>query len=102
MSASKVKCYSYMYRQSNNPCTSCPPKQLELEQMKTKVERLERERNDLKQQSDKMENRVSVSEPFSLAKLSIQGFAALRSWWSALGQGTFSSLVLVCLPRDHE
>ena len=26
----------------------------------------------------------------------------LRSWWSAHGQGTFSSLVLVCLPRDHE
>ena len=25
-----------------------------------------------------------------------------RSWWSTLVQGTFSSLVLVCLPRDHE
>ena len=22
--------------------------------------------------------------------------------WSALGQGTFSSLVMVCLPRGHE
>ena len=34
--------------------------------------------------------------------ISKPGVAALRSWWSALGQGTFSSLVLVCLPRDHE
>ena len=59
MSASKVKCYSYIYRQSTNPCTTCTSLQLELDQMKTKLEKLEKERNDLKQQADKLENRVS-------------------------------------------
>ena len=28
--------------------------------------------------------------------------SARRSWWSDLKQGTFPSLVLVCLPRDDE
>ena len=28
--------------------------------------------------------------------------AVLWSWWSALGQGIFPSLVLVCSPRNHE
>ena len=29
-------------------------------------------------------------------------FVALSSWSGTHGQGTFSSLVLVCLPKDHE
>ena len=55
--ASRVKCYSYVFRQSQ--CVICPSLQLELEQMKTKTEKLEKERNDYKQHMDKLENRVS-------------------------------------------
>jgi len=58
MMGSKVKCYSYIYRQTHTACTVCSNLQLELEAMKTKLERIERERNDYKIQSDKMENRV--------------------------------------------
>ena len=55
---SRVKCYSYVFRQSS--CVICPSLQLELEQMKTKSEKLEKERNEYKQQMDKLENRVST------------------------------------------
>lgn len=56
---SRVKCYSYIYRQTHTPCTLCSNLQLELDSMKTKYEKAEKERNDYKMQVDKLENRVS-------------------------------------------
>ena len=66
MMGSKVKCYSYVYRQThtNAPCVRCSDLQLELETMKNKLEKIERERNEYKMQMDKLENRVCLGELF--------------------------------------
>lgn len=70
--ANRMKCYSYIYRQTQSPCVNCSTNkktdiecskcsnlQQELELMKTKLEKIEKERNDYKMQMDKLENRVS-------------------------------------------
>ena len=38
----------------------------------------------------------------NIIDVSIEQSQQWWSWWSAHGQGKFPSLVLVCLPRDHE